>query len=634
MARKRYLKKTPLEEARRLLLENLGPAAPGEEEIGAVDAPGRILARAVTAAYSSPSYHASAMDGYAVEASLTFSAREDDPEDLKEGSETHPVDTGDPLPPGTNAVIMVEDVHYPEEGVIRIRRSVAPYENVRLMGEDVVAGEIILPAGKRVTPLDIGLCLAAGVTRLIVRPRPKVAVIPTGDELVSPGTEPATGDIIEFNSAILSGMVEERGGQAIVSPITPDDEPVIREALEGAMEEADIVVINAGSSAGRADYTARIIEEKGDLLVHGVSIMPGKPTALGVIGGKPVIGLPGYPASAVVSFTEFVLPLVDRLLGFEEAESSFPAVLARDLPSRPGHAEFIRGQAGRVGERMIFSPLSRGASLISSFARANALALIPAEAEGVERGEDVRVRPLVPLPEMERSLLLAGSHDLSLEILRELLLIPPGRIDLLISTQGSLGGLLLLAEGFAHLATCHLLDPETGTYNRPYTDKFLPGRPVRLLHVAGREQGLMVEKGNPKAIRGLSDLTREDVVFVNRQRGSGTRILLDQLLKEGGVGSQMIRGYRREEVNHMTVAAAVKSGLADAGLGIKPASAALDLGFIPLAHETFDLVIPEEAMEDPFTLRVTEAVASKEFRKRLDELGGYDTSISGDIDPP
>jgi putative molybdopterin biosynthesis protein len=633
MTRKRYLRKKSLEEALRVFLKEFPPGAhPRVEEVSAVQALGRIAALPAEARICSPSYHAASMDGYAVEARTTFTARENRPLDLEIGAEAHGVDTGDPLPAGTDAVIMVEDVHYPEERLIRIYRSLSPYENVRLMGEDIVAGEMILPAGKEITPFDIGLCLAAGLSKVAVRPKPRVAIIPTGDELVPPGTPPGAGRIIEFNSSILAGMVREKGGEAVVWPIIPDDPEKITEAVTSALKETDVAVISAGSSAGRDDHTADVIQGLGELLVHGVSIVPGKPTALGIIGGRPVIGLPGYPASAIISFQKFVLPLIDRLLGREEAEEVFKALLSRDIPSRPGHVEFLRGQAGRVRERLVFNPLPRGASLISSFARANALAEIPAETEGVERGETVHVRLLASRTGMERNLLLAGSHDLCLDILRDELLVPPGQINLLVSTQGSLGGLLLLAEDYAHLATCHLLDPETGLYNRPFIHRFLPGREVRLLHVAGREQGLMVIKGNHKGIRGLADLAREDVTFVNRQRGSGTRILLDHLLGEKEIDPAGIRGYQREEVNHLTVAAAVSSGLADAGLGILPAASALGLDFIPLAEEMFDLVIPEENLESKGAVRLMEVVASRSFQKRLEEMGGYDTSVSGVLD--
>ncbi len=628
---KRYLKKIPLKEARSLLPGRLGPDwGRKRERLGVTRARGRILAEEATALFSSPSYHASAMDGFAVEARLTHGASESRPVDLKLGVQAKPVDTGDPLPPGTDAVIMAEDAHLQGDRV-RVYRSWSAYENVRLMGEDVVAGEVLLPAGKVLTPFDIGLCLAGGVTQVWVRRRPVVALIPTGDELINPGAFAEPGKIVEFNSAVLSGLTEERGGEPLVWPIIPDDRPALTGCVREAALKADIIVVNAGSSAGRDDLTSGVFAGLGELLAHGVSVVPGKPTALALVGGKPAVGLPGYPASAAVSFEQFVLPLIDLFLGWEDAGETRPGSCSRDLPSRPGHVEFIRGQAGPVGGRLVFNPLPRGASLVSSCARANALAEIPAATEGVERGEEVAVRFMVPSREVDRSLLLAGSHDLCLEVLRQGLLDPPGRCNLLVSTQGSLGGLVLLAEGFAHLATCHLLDPATGEYNLPYIRLHLPGREVRVLRVAMREQGLMIAKGNPKGINGLADLARDDVGFVNRQRGSGTRILLDHLLAGAGIDPGAIRGYRREEVNHMTAAAAVAGGLADAALGILSAALAVGLDFIPLAREPFDLVIPAAWAGEAPLVKLADIVASAAFRRRLEAFGGYDASVSGHV---
>jgi putative molybdopterin biosynthesis protein len=630
-AARRYLTRTPLAEARRLLADRLGEswAAPAEI-VPAAGALGRVLAAAVGARHSVPAYHAAAMDGFAVRASTTYEAAESRPVDLPLGTAALPVDTGDPLPPGTDAVLMVEDAHF-LEGAVRVRRSLSPYENVRTTGEDVVAGELVVPPGKTVTPADIGLCLAAGVTELPVRRRPRVAIIPTGDELVPPGREPGPGEIVESNSGLLAAMVEERGGEPLVVPIVRDRREDILAALRGALESADLVAVNAGSSAGRDDHTASVIGELGELLVHGLAVQPGKPTAVGVALGKPVIGLPGYSAAALTVTELLLLPLVDRFLGREEPDRRTRAAVSRDLPSRPGSEEFVRGQAAPVAGRLVFNPLPRGASLVSSCSRANAVAELPAACEGVEAGGEVTVRPLVPAGEMERSLLLAGSNDLSLEVLRGELLRGPGRVNLLISTQGSLGGLVSLAGGYAHLATCHLLDPASGDYNLPWVERMLPGRRVRLLRVALREQGLMVARGNPRGVRGLPDLAGGGVRFVNRQRGSGTRILLDYLLAAERIDPAGIAGYDREEITHLTVAVAVAGGMADAGMGVLPAALALGLDFIPLASEPFDLVIPEESAAAPPLERVREIVASARFRSALDRLGGYDTSVSGDL---
>jgi putative molybdopterin biosynthesis protein len=625
---KRYLRVTSLAEARELLVGGLVPGwGQEEEEIPVTGALDRILHRAVTARFSAPAHHAAAMDGYALAASRSVGAREDLPVRLALGTEAVPVDTGDALPPGTNAVLMAEDAHH-EEGAILVRRSLSPWEHVRMMGEDVVAGEILLPAGTLLSPYDLGLLLAGGVIAVAVRRRPVVGIIPTGDELVAPGIPPGPGQVTEFNSAVLAGLVRRRGGEALILPAIPDRPGELAAGVAEAVSRVDILAINAGSSAGRDDHTARILQEQGRLLVHGVGITPGKPTVLGFVGETPVVGLPGYPASAMVSCDLFLLPLVDRFLGRDPPDPCFLATASRDLPSRPGHDEFIRGQAARVGPREVFNPLPRGASLISSFARANAVAHLPASCEGVERGTEVRVRPLVSQGERTRSVLLAGSNDLCLDVLREELLRSPSQ-DLLISTQGSLGGLVLLADGYAHLATCHLLDPASGTYNLPYLRRFLPGREVATLLVAHRDQGLLVAPGNPLGIAGVGDLGREGVTFVNRQRGSGTRILLDHLLASENMTGEAIRGYAREEISHLTVAAAVAGGLADAGLGIRSAALALGLDFVPLAREPFQLVYLPDLLPQGLADRLRSILRSEGFRRRLEALGGYHTGESG-----
>ncbi|MEJ5329813.1 MAG: molybdopterin biosynthesis protein [Desulfobaccales bacterium] len=635
MRRHIYLRLTSIEEARELFLAAVDPVALlGTEEIPTVAARGRLTAAAVWARRSSPSCHQAAMDGFAVAAAATFGATPEAPKLLKIGVEAFPINTGHPMPPGTDAVIMVEHIPDPEADPIQVEGPVFPWQNVRRIGEDVVAGEMVLPEGVLITPWAQGALLAAGVTRVAVRRLPRVAIIPTGSELI-PGDwegELPPGRLPEFNSVILAGMVAELGGLPQVRPVVPDEAEALTQALREALEEAEVVLINAGSSAGSEDYTYQAVAALGEVLVHGVSMMPGKPTLLGVAAGKPVIGNPGYPVSAVLSFEQFVAPLLTRLTG--RSLPPRPTVTvhpAQNLPSKPGLTEFIRVTLGRVGDKIIATPLPRAAGAITSLVKADGLLVVPALSEGLEEDRPVPAELLVRPEELEGTLVVLGSHDNTLDLLATLLRRRDPRLRLVSGHVGSQGGLMALRQGRAHFGGCHLFDPETGTYNVPYIQRLLPGLPLKLIHLAWREQGLMVAPGNPKNIRTVADLARPGVRFINRQRGAGTRLLLDYLLKEEGLSPTDIQGYEREEYTHMAVAVNVLSGTADVGLGILAAARALGLEFIPLRPERYDLVVPETTFTDPRFQTVLEILRSREFQEAATALGGYDLKDCGQI---
>ncbi len=631
-----YLENTPLEEAVPKYfhrLRELGACRPLPGELIAVDqALGRFTAAPVFAKISSPHYHASAMDGMAVRAEDTFKAAETTPVTLKLGVKAFPVDTGDPLPPGCDAVIMIEQVHFPSPEEIEIVAAAAPWQHVRPIGEDIVATEMIVPANHLLRPMDIGGILAGGVTEVLVRPRLTVAVLPTGTELVQPGAELKPGELIEYNSRIIAGLVEEWHGRAVRYEITGDAYDLLRERIRQAVSSADLVVVNAGSSAGSEDFTAAVVRELGEVVIHGVAIRPGKPVVLGVIAGKPVLGIPGYPVSAILACELFLKPLMEAQSGIAVARRPvMTAALSRKLVSPQGVDEFVRVKLGKVGDKVVATPISRGAGVLSSLLRADGLLKVPRFTEGFEAGAEVEVELLRERAEIDNTTVIIGSHDVSLDILGNYLKqMNPDR-SLSSAHTGSLGGLLALRRGEAHLAGVHLLDEETGEYNIPYVERLLPGIPVVVVNLMYRQQGFIVPRGNPRMVRTFIDLARPNMKFVNRQKGAGTRLLLDYYLRREGVKPEDVEGYEREEYTHLAVAAAVAGESADAGLGIMAAANALQLGFYPVTEERFDLVIPEIYWETPHIQSLLEVLADPDFRRRVEQLGGYSMRETGRV---
>lgn len=608
---------------------------------------GRVLAEAVWARVSSPHYHASAMDGFAVRATDTVGAGPSSPLVLPvAGGRARYVDTGDPLPEGCDAVIMIENVEAlgvdgaPTQAIrgpdaIRIRAAVTPWSHVRPLGEDMVASQLVLPAGQVLRPVDLGAIAAAGHGQVNVARRPRVAILPTGTELVPIGSDLRPGDIIEYNSLVLAAQVRQWGGEPVRYPITRDDFDAIRRQVEQAACEADLILLNAGSSAGAEDFSAQIVESLGTLLVHGVAVRPGHPVILGMVdrgpsSAVPVIGVPGYPVSAALTGEIFVEPLLACWTGRRPQEWPLvPARLTRKIVSPGGDDDYVRVVVGKVGGQTLAAPLARGAGVISSLVRADGLALLPRGVQGMEAGETVDVRFYRPLQDLERTIFCIGSHDMTLDLLAQFL---AGRGRRLVSSNvGSQGGLVALQRGEAHLAGSHLLDPQTGEYNLAYLSQYLPGVRLRLMVLAGREQGLLLRKGNPLGLRSLEDLRRPGVRYVNRQRGAGTRLLLDYHLNLWGIPAQSVQGYNQEEYTHLGVAAAVASGRADCGLGIAAAAQALDLDFLPLFQERYDLVVPLLHAQSDLLAPLFDVIASREFKAAVMQMPGYDVSRMGEI---
>ena len=593
---------------------------------------GRVTAAPVWAALSSPHFPAAAMDGVAVAAASTVGAAETSPRRLKLDTNAVWIDTGDAMPPNTDAVIMIEDIHDRGDGTIEIIAAAAPWQHVRPMGEDIVASELVLPQGRRLEPRDLGALAAAGHAEVEVVAPPRVAVIPTGSELVPVGRNPRPGELIEFNGLMLGALAETWGATAQRGDIVADEFHAIRAATEAALESADIVVINAGSSAGREDFSARVIADLGRVFVHGVAVRPGHPVVLGVARGKPVLGIPGYPVSAALTFELFVRPLIEECLGRPAPKrGTVRAITPRQLVSHAGDDEFIRVRVGRVGNRTVAAPLERAAGVIMSLVRADGLVTVPRFSEGIAAGSEVEVELLGEAEGIEHTAVAIGSHDPALDLLASELSRRSPPMRLASTNAGSYGGLVALRRGEAHLAGCHLLDPATGVYNETDVRRVLPGRAVTLVHFAQREQGLIVPHGNPKGLRTLSDLVQPGIRFVNRQRGAGTRMLLDHLLDTEGIDPSTIEGYDREQYTHLAVAADVDSGMADAALGIRAAARALGTDFIPVGMERYDLVIPNEHLDHPPIAALLDILRDPTFTEAVRAMGGYDTSRMGEV---
>ncbi len=606
------------------------------ETIKVIDSLGRISAEAVFARVSSPFFHSAAMDGYAVRFTDTFGANENHPVRLRIGERAYPVDTGDPMPEGFDAVIMIEDVHVVRKGndeYIEIIEPVTPWQNVRTIGEDIVESELIIPENHRIRPVDIGAMLGGGHTEIKVRKKPVVSIIPTGDELIEPGMPMRLGNIIEFNSRVLEGLVKEDRGEPIRYNIVPDDIELLKERILDAIERADLCIINAGSSAGSEDFTSSAINELGEVNVHGVGIKPGKPVILGIVRGKPVFGIPGYPVSMYITYNLFVRPLIYRLQGLSVPEPiRTKAVSSRNIPSSLGQDEFIRVKVGYVKDRIIATPVTRGAGVIMSLVRADGVVRIPSLSEGIGAGTEIEVELLRRPEELKNTVVCVGSHDNTIDILANFLRKKYPGFSLSSAHVGSMGGIIAIKGGEAHIAGTHLLDEDSGEYNIPFLKRFLPDVKLRLINLVYREQGLIVKKGNPKGIKGFEDLVREDIAFINRQRGSGTRLLTDKCLNERGIIPSSIKGYEKEEYTHMAVASAVLTGLADTGMGILAAARALNLDFIPVAKERYDLIIPIDFLELESLRAVLDIICNDEdFKRTVLSLGGYDCSDMGKI---
>jgi putative molybdopterin biosynthesis protein len=592
------------------------------------EAVGRVTAEPIWATRSSPPFDSAAMDGIAVRAADTLGASETTP--LWLGAESFvAIDTGDPMPDGFDAVVMREDVHH-ADGRAELRAAVAPYQHVRSIGEDISATELLLPEGHRLRAVDVAAAAAAGTTEVCVRRAPVVGILPTGDEMRPIGSDLAAGELLDTNSLMLAEQAREVGCEALVLTIEPDDPERLTSAIRDAVRRCDLLIVIAGSSAGRDDHTAMLVSDLGTLAVHGVAVRPGHPVVLGAIDCTPVLGAPGYPVSASLTFDIFAVPLLAELEGAPTTPRPVTeARLARKLSSALGMDDWVRVRLGRVGGLLVASPMPRGAGVLTSLVRADALLIVPADVEGHHAGEPVQVTLLRDLTQIEHTIVAIGSHDLILDLAASSLRAEHPELTLASSNVGSMGGLIAVRDGLCHLAGSHLLDPDSGEYTLPYLDRLLPGRATAVIRLVHREQGLLVAPGNPLDLHGVADLARPGLRYVNRQRGAGTRVLLDFELAREGIDPAKISGYTREEPTHLAVAAAIVAGRADCGMGIRAAARAFELDFVPVTSEPYDLVLESDSVESPLLEPLWQLLESPDFRASVEQLGGYDTREMG-----
>jgi putative molybdopterin biosynthesis protein len=638
---KRYLKTLRSEEAISKVLEHTKPIN-DEEYLVVHQCKSRITSKPVFTKIPNPPFMCSAMDGYATSFKKTLEADLTNPVTLKKDIDAAPVNTGDPLPKDTDAVIMIEDVEE-SESYITIRKPVYLWQNVRMIGEDVIEGDMLIPTNHKITIFDIGMLISGGVSHIHVKRKPKIAIIPTGKELIDIFEEPleqtepqgqtppiSVGRLIDFNSHTLLKLSEEIGFDASKTRIARDKK-MLEDILNEVIEDCDVILLNAGTSAGREDYTSDIIKEMGALIFHGVSMMPGKPTVFGVIKGKPIFGIPGYPVSAVLSFKTFVEPLYAKMSTSGFHNRYIQCITPYKIPSRVGIEEIIRVNLTEKHGNYYAFPLPRGASVFSSMANADGLIRIPEDIEGYNENEVVQCEIMGEEKDLKQRMHIIGSHDLSLDFLRDMMKVRHPDLDVISTHTGSLSGIFAFKKGVTELCTTHILDENEKIYNIPILKKYLEDTPFMLFHIVKRSQGILVRKGNPKNIKSMKDLARPDIKFINRQAGSGTRILLDTILKEQGVEKHLINGYEREESSHTAVGILIRESVADAGIAIHSIARIFSLDFIPLAQEDYDLLVTKEFSEDRRFKLLMELITSDEFKKRLEDMGGYDTKETGRI---
>ncbi|MBN9004105.1 MAG: molybdopterin biosynthesis protein [Rhizobiales bacterium] len=630
-----FLEVVSAEEATRRFHAKIDLTSLGAEDVMLGAALGRVLAHDVVAGVDAPPFDRSNVDGFAVRAADTFGATETSPKTLtlnheviacghapsievRAGTATT-IATGGVIPRGADAVVMIEQTELIEGGapVIEVRRAVTPGQFVSYAGSDIARGETLLRRGTVVGSREIGMLAACGLSSVAVVRRPKVAVLSTGDELIAPGKPLKPAGVYDSNGAIIAAAVTEAGGEPVAFGAFADDEAALERTLRTAIEQCDMVVLSGGTSKGAGDLSHRVVSGLGapGILVHGVALKPGKPLCLAAVGDKPVIVLPGFPTSAIFTFHTYVAPVIRARAGLpaDVAETVKARVPVR-LTSELGRKEFalvalVRGEDGTVA-----FPTAKGSGSVTSFSQADGFIEIDALASSLNANTDADVT-LIGGTVRAPDLVIMGSHDIALDVVTGALSARGFRARVI--AVGSQGGVSALKRGECDIAPTHLVDPETGRYNTHLADKnhdLMPGWQ--------RSQGIMFRKGDTRfegknAQQALAAaLADASCLMVNRNAGSGTRVLIDKLLN----GARP-PGYSNQPKSHNAVAVSIAQKRSDWGVGIEPVAHLYGLDFIPVSPEHFDFLVAAARRDRPAVKAFLEALEDPAIRKDIAALG-------------
>jgi putative molybdopterin biosynthesis protein len=628
MKRTKYLKITDIEKALDLWYEKIDIFADkyiSSENIGVKDAYFKTLSKPVYSKRNIPPFSTSAFDGIAVRAQNTYSAREVSPIILESEKDFRYINTGDKLPGLFNAVIMIENVEEIDNNHVRIRKGISIGDNVRMVGEDIHQGDVVFYNGEYLTPEHISLLIAAGISNIDVKRKLKLVFIPTGDEITNDINEKSK--ILESNSAIVEGYILKWGGEIDIYDCIKDNEHDIKKAIEKSLEKYDIIIVGAGSSHGSKDYTSSVLNDIGELIVHGTNIRPGKPVILGSVKEKLFIGLPGFPYACDINLKIFIGEIFKRIYNYRE-NNLISAMLINKVSSKIGEKHYYNTNIIYNKGKFLAYPVKTGSSNLYSGINSTGYFIIDIRDEGEEEGEEVIVFTDKTSCEIKKNLLFVGSND---PLIGELgnKLFEKHRIKMFISNKGSMGGIYAMQKGKCHISGMHLFDSLSGTYNISFVKKYLGGEGI-LVHLANRSQGIIVKKGNPLNIQSIKDIKIKNARYVNRQNGAGTRLMFDYLLQESDIEVSDINGYHNVVSKHIDAGYMVKEGLADAAIAIELIADMLGLEFIPIFIENYDLYFSNDFKKDDRFYKIIDILKEDGFGKNIISRG-YDTKNIGEI---